>query len=393
MRVFYMRPHSDPIFNGDSESRGPEVNGCLLAVAVALTRLALDGVTAVAYFGPPVTEGARGTLTVRFGLMRLPSFLVLRALMPIDMQSRSNILAARPEPAYIAAARAAHARRGPHGPHYVYMRSHATISRPPSVRVAPANAPRAPLCAPPSLIRATSVYIVRRRRVRPGASTAHRSECPSCCAASSSYWLRALCPVSARKSTDGEEMECLMTSSANMFMTAGPTNGLARQIIGSPSAVIAAQCAYSWVETFNITTSIAIPSEIGGVYVHAGQRYLPTPDLSWDFWNHIHRIDPLLLLPGSRLIGSPLGNLNSPCTSPSAPCPSVSCIASLSHASSLRDMPVAERSQLGASHPNASELPHTAWRADAEVDGFLGDAALDALRVSLDSEPMSTPSA
>ncbi|KAJ7453776.1 hypothetical protein FB451DRAFT_1565462 [Mycena latifolia] len=111
--------------------------------------------------------------------------------------------------------------------------------------------------------------------------------------------------VTARNSADGAEMECLMTSSNSMFMTADPEG---RGFYGSPSTVIAAQCPYSWVDTFNITISITISPEIGGVYVHAGDGYLPWEaglglDVSWDAGNNVHYIDPLLLLPGSRLIG------------------------------------------------------------------------------------------
>ncbi|KAJ7453790.1 hypothetical protein FB451DRAFT_1519187 [Mycena latifolia] len=107
--------------------------------------------------------------------------------------------------------------------------------------------------------------------------------------------------VSARKSTDGEEVECLMTSSDSTYLAAGPVG------VSANSTAIEAQCPYSWVETFNITISLALPPEIGGVYVHAGDGYLPwevSPDFSWEgFQNHVHHIDPLLLLPGSRLIG------------------------------------------------------------------------------------------
>ncbi|KAJ7462566.1 hypothetical protein FB451DRAFT_1180860 [Mycena latifolia] len=41
MRVFYMRPHSDPIFHGDSENRGPDVNGSVV-VELETKTLLLD---------------------------------------------------------------------------------------------------------------------------------------------------------------------------------------------------------------------------------------------------------------------------------------------------------------------------------------------------------------
>ncbi|KAJ7908968.1 hypothetical protein B0H13DRAFT_2273065 [Mycena leptocephala] len=107
--------------------------------------------------------------------------------------------------------------------------------------------------------------------------------------------------VSARNTTDGDEMQCLLTSFDPAVVNPAPG-----QIMDYPSTGIRAQCPYSWVETFNITISIAITPDIGGLYVRAGQGYLPwevSGDLSSDFWNHVHRVNPLLLLPGSRLIG------------------------------------------------------------------------------------------